>query len=501
MRFDSFARLPGPRRRARQLCCAVLLVALPATGLRGAEESTAYSRWPRPSAPAARKAEVRLMTAAEVVPAPLPKEDMTISPSPSDLPPDADGMPLDSMVQIALANNPTIRQSSAALEAARGNWVQVGLYPNPGVAYLGNQIGDQGRAGQQGGYFEQEIVRGGKLQLNREVAEREILIAQQNLAAQRQRVINDVRIQFYNTLVAQRAVEITHDLRTTGQRALEVANSLFDAQQVSKVDVLQARIEANSAGIGVVNAENRLAGSWRRLAAVAAVPGMQQQKLTGDLLADMPTFTWEESVGRILQESPELAATRTQVARAVETLRRARVEPIPNVTLQAGPQYDAGTNHTITNVNVLVPVPLFNYNQGNIRRAEADVRAARAAVARQELVLTTKLAAAFERYDNARNQVHQFRREILPDARESLDLVAGTYKQGESSFLVLLTAQRTYFQTMLAYLDAQRELWETAIAIDGLMLTDSLQAGDMPNASMPSASGPGRMPLDPFMGR
>jgi outer membrane protein, heavy metal efflux system len=114
---------------------------------------------------------------------------------------------------------------------------------------------------------------------------------------------------------------------------------------------------------------------------------------------------------------------------------------------------------------------------------------------------TWKLAAAFERYGNARNQVLQFRQQILPDARESLDLVAGTYKQGESSFLVLLTAQRTYFHTMLAYLDAQRELWETAIAIDGLMLTDSLQAGEIPNAAIPAASVPGRMPFDPFMGR
>ena len=410
-------------------------------------------------------------------------------------------MTLESMLQIAIGNNPTIRQAAAALEAARGNWVQVGLYPNPGVAYLGNQIGDQGRAGQQGAYFEQEFVRGGKLGLNREVAEREIVIAQQRLAAQRMRVNNDVRIHFYNTLIAQRAVEVTHDLRATGNQALDIAQSLFDAQQVSKVDVLQARVEANNAAIRVVNAENRLAASWRRLAAVAAVPGLPQQRVSGDLMADIPVFSWEESMGRILQESPELAASRTQVSRSIEALRRARVEPVPNLTVQAGPQYDYGTQHTITNVNILLPVPIFNYNQGNIRRAEADVRAARAAVLRQELTLTTRLAAEFERYSNARNQVKQYREQILPDAHETLDLVATTYRQGESSFLVLLTAQRTYFHTMLAYLDAQRELWETAISIDGLLLTDSLQVGQAMNAA-DSPNQPAEMlPMDPFMGR
>ena len=364
------------------------------------QEVAEYSCWPRESESSRRSHASRLVSATEFVPAPLPESDSIRAQLPTELGATSGGMSLDAMLQIALSNNPTLVQAAAALEAARGNWVQVGLYPNPGIAYLGNQIGDQGRSGQQGGYFEQEFVRGGKLALNREVAEREITIARQNLEAQRLRVINDVRIHFYNTLVAQSAVGITHHLRETGKQALSGAQSLFDAQQVSKVDVLQARIEANNAAMRVVNAENRLAASWRRLAAVAAVPGLRLEQLEGDLLQDIPRFTWEDSVGRILQESPELAVKRTQVDRAREALRRARVEPVPNLTVQAGPQYDAGTHHTITNVNILLPIPVFDYNQGNIRRAEADIRAARAAALRQELALTSRLAAAFERYGN-----------------------------------------------------------------------------------------------------
>jgi cobalt-zinc-cadmium efflux system outer membrane protein len=423
-----------------------------------------------------------------MVPAPLPETNAT------------GGMTLEEVLDIALQNNPTIRQAAAALEGAEGTWVQVGLYPNPGIAYLGNQIGDRGTAGQQGAYFEQEFVRGGKLGLNREVANREIMIARQNFEAQRQRVINDVRIQFYNALVAQRQLEISHDLQVIGQRGLEVADKLFQAQQVGKVDVLQARIEASNAAIRITNAQNRLASSWRQLAAVSAVPGMQPEKLAGDLDADMPQFVWEESIGRILNESPELGATRTNVERAVEALRRARVEPVPNLTVQAGPQYDIGANHAITNVSVYLPVPVFNYNQGNIRKAEADVRAARSAVARHELVLTAQLAAAYERYGNARYQVSQYHDEIVPDAREALKLVGDAYRQGQTSFLVLLNAQRTYFVTVQAGLDAQRELWETAISIDGLLLTDSLQTGPTTIPTTPGIAPPEGMQLNPLLG-
>jgi cobalt-zinc-cadmium efflux system outer membrane protein len=471
-----------------------LLVTLLVAPQVSAQEVATHSRWPRSQPTAAPRTPVARMQLRQA----SAQAEIVATPTANDVA--GDGLSLDSLVQIALANNPTLRQASASLEAARGNWVQVGLYPNPGIGYLGNQIGDRGTAGQQGAYFEQEFVRGGKLALNRQVAEREVIIAQQTLEAQRHRVINDIRTQFYNTLVAQRTVEITRELQAMGKRGLSVADQLFNAQQVGKVDVLQARIEAANAGLKVTAAENHLEASWRQLATVSAVPGMQREKLVGDLDADLPQFTWEEAMGRILQESPELAASRTNVDRAAEALRRARVEPVSNVTVQAGPQYDIGANHAITNVSVLVPVPLFNYNQGNIRKAEADVRAARAGLLHHELILTTKLTSAFERYQNARYQVQQYRDEILPDARQALELIASAYRQGETNFLVMLNAQRTFAYTTLASLEAKRELWETGIAIDGLLLTDSLQVGTISTPAVPTALPPAGMQANPLLG-
>jgi len=403
---------------------------------------------------------------------------------------------LEDLEEIALGNNPTLVKASAAVQAARGNWLQVGLYPNPNVAYLGTQIGDQSTAGQQGGYIEQEFVRGGKLRLNRSVAAREIEISQREFAAQRMRVLNDIRTRFFDALVAQQQKDIAQELVGVGDQAVRSAEDLLRAQEVSRVDLLQAQVEVNEARLLAVNASNRYQAAWRQLAALAGVPGMNQMQLEGDLLQDMPEFTWEESVNRILTESPELSASRTDVDRALWALRRARVEPIPNVTIQAGPQYDLGNNQTITNVNVVLPAPVFDKNQGNIRRAEAEVRSARAEVARKELELTTRLASSFERYLNARNQATQYRKEIMPRAREAFDLVKSGYRQGEISYLVLLTTQRTFFRANLAYLESMRELWESSIAIDGLLLTDSLQDTTSQRLTRPPAMPLPRSPFD-----
>lgn len=86
----------------------------------------------------------------------------------------ASGLTLGELEEMALQYNPTLEQAAARAEAARGHWLQVGLYPNPVAGYLGAEIGNEGRAGQQGCFLSQEIVTAKKLQLSRNVASQEV---------------------------------------------------------------------------------------------------------------------------------------------------------------------------------------------------------------------------------------------------------------------------------------------------------------------------------------
>ena len=53
---------------------------------------------------------------------------------------------------MAEQNNPTLAQAAARVQAAQGEWLQSGLYPNPRVGYQANEINDDKQAGQQGGF-------------------------------------------------------------------------------------------------------------------------------------------------------------------------------------------------------------------------------------------------------------------------------------------------------------------------------------------------------------
>ncbi|MFO0872115.1 MAG: TolC family protein, partial [Pirellulales bacterium] len=94
------------------------------------------------------------------------------------------------------------------------------------------------------------------------------------------------------------------------------------------------------------------------------------------------------------------------------------------------------------------------------------------AVQRLELDLQRRLAPVFERYLNARRQVASYEEEIVPNAKENLELVRASYQAGEVGYINLLTAQRTFFHTNLAYLDSLRELWTAVWDLEGLVVID-----------------------------
>lgn len=428
-------------------------------------------------------------SAAEEVDAPISR--LPAFPNESDvsevvpLPPvdaDADGLTLSRVENLALANNPTLVQANARVLAAQGRRVQAGLYPNPEVGYAASEIGDDGRAGQQGAFVAQEFVRGQKLKLSQQVASQEIRQAIRELEAQRMRVLNDARREFYSVLVAQESVRVTEELVAIAEKAVSVSGELLEAQESGRVDLLQASVELESVRIGLTNAKLRYQSAWRRLTAVAGIPGMAPATAMGDLRVLPVNLTWDEELSRILGSSPQIAAARTGVARSRWALRRAQAEPIPNIDVQTNVQYDNATGYTLAGVQVGIPLPLYNRNQGGIREANAGLMAATAEVGRVELALQEQLATVFERYAQAQNQVEKYSKEILPTAKRSLELVTLGYQSGEFGYVALLTSQRTFSMANLSYLSALDEMWSSAIEIDSLLLANSLQNSPLTGA-------------------
>jgi len=381
---------------------------------------------------------------------------------------------LADLEQMAFRQNPTLAGATARIQAAQGRQTQAGLFPNPVIGYHGTEIGNRGTAGQQGGFISQRFITAGKLQLDQQIAGQDITAARLRLHSQEQRVLSDVRVRFYAALAAQKRLEFTRKLVRIGDELVAATRTLLAGRLGTENDLLQAEIRVDESRILLDNARNQQAEAWRRLSAVIGSPHMPMVPLSGDLTESLPELEWDTCLQTVLDSNPELNAARTRVERAEITILRAKKEPIPNVDLSVSVRRHTITDSDVANVQVGIPIPIFDRNQGNVHAAEAEWVAARKDIQRIELDLQDRLAVSYQKYASARQQAERYGQRMLPRAGTSLTLVTEGYQTGQVKYLTLLTAQQTYVRVNLSYLDALLELRTSSAIITGQLFRGSL---------------------------
>lgn len=379
---------------------------------------------------------------------------------------------LDVLTSLADTHHPRLTAAYRKIQAAQGRTVQAGLYPNPRLSASSPQI--DGNESQYNGFVSQEIVTAGKLKLSSAAAQTEIRQAQYAWQQERFVVLTDLRQKYYSTLSAQRRVEILENLVVIASRSLEISVKLFEAGEGARADTLLLDIERRRAEVALKNAQTTYEVGKRQIAILIAMPELTIERLAGDLDVAARPYQLEEVRLAASTFHPQASIARLEIERTARLLQRARVEPVPNFDVMGGYQRQIGVPAANQGLfQVTMSIPLWNQNQGNICEAEANLSGARADLQNTELQLSNLAAQAFANYETAGQLVDQYGTEILPKARETLEISQNLYSQGQIDFLRLLQSQRTLLETELARIDAQEQRWVSAAALAGLLQEES----------------------------
>jgi outer membrane protein, heavy metal efflux system len=395
---------------------------------------------------------------------------------------------LEQVQKLARENNPTLRQAEAEIRAANARRQQAGLYPNPIVAYTGDEIrGGSVGGGKQGFFIEQTIVTAGKLRQSRDVLAKEVQLATVEAEEQRIRVESAVRMAFVRVLAAQELLDARRDLYKIAQDRAETERHLFNTGQADETEVLDAEVESQRMHIAARMQENTLREEWRSLAAVIGQPQMPPATVAGDLEKDWPQLNEADAVEAIAKNSPAVRIADADAQRAQSVLQRARRQPIPDITVRAGMEYN---NELLGSVpfakgweaiaEVGVQIPIFNRNQGEIAATHAEINRAEDEKTRISLTLRDRAASAVDQYANARLMALEFRDEMLPRAKKSYGLMVEKYGLMLASYPRVLESQKKLFDLQAEYIAALEGVWTNGIALQGYLLTDGLEAPARP---------------------
>jgi cobalt-zinc-cadmium efflux system outer membrane protein len=395
---------------------------------------------------------------------------------------------LEKVQKIATEANPTLRQAEAEIRAAKARQQQAGLYPNPTVAYTGDEIrGGSVGGGKQGFFVQQTVVTGGKLGLSRDVFGKEVKLAEIEAEEQKIRVESAVKMAFLRVLAAQELLYARRDMAAIAQDATATQRRLMNTGQADESEVLEAEVEAQRMRMSARMQENTLREEWRSLAAVIGQPDLLLATVAGDLEKGWPEVNEEEAVESIAKQSPAVRIAETAETRAQNVLERARREAIPDVQIRGGLEYN---NELLGSApfakgwegiaEVAVQIPLFNRNQGNVTAARADIERAKQEKQRIALTLRERAASAVDQYANARLMAMEYRDEMLPRSKKAYGLLVEKYGQMLASYPRVLDAQRKLYELQIEYIAALESVWTNGIALQGYLLTDGLEAPARP---------------------
>jgi cobalt-zinc-cadmium efflux system outer membrane protein len=382
-------------------------------------------------------------------------------------PPAETRLKLEDCEAIALANHPGLSEAGALIDESRGRVVQSRLYPNPRIDSGNPQtIGPRGTSVFSVG-LTQEIVRGGKLKLDQAAAVEASRQAEWESVRRRFEILTNVRQEFYSTLAAQNRRTLLLKQQKLALRSEEISKNLVKGGQATGADLLSLRVERRRTDVALQRADVTLAGSRRQLATTLGVSEIDA--VDGSLVVALPEFDDNQILYQILQESPVVQVANLDVSRTIFLLRRAEVEPLPNVTIQGGTQYSDSTHNFQALVGAYVDVPLWNRNQGNINSANAAVRRSMAARQVAQQTLTKKIVAAVTRFRAAEKAVAAYEESIIPDATESLRIIQEGYAGGQFDLERLVQTQKSFFEANLEYISALEERLLSAAEIAGLL--------------------------------
>jgi cobalt-zinc-cadmium efflux system outer membrane protein len=390
---------------------------------------------------------------------------------------------LDELEQLATAKNPTIGQADAIARAVSGRQRQASRYPNPIVGYSADEItAREPSRGKHSFWVQQSIITAGKRAIVQRAIAQEAVHAQAEQAMQRHRVLNAVRMGFYEVLGAARIVEVRRELARLAREAVDISEDLYNIGQADRPDVLEVTIEAERAELELARAQTDLERAWHELTAVVGEPEMPYTPLAGDLEAELPVIDEAAVREQILNASPELRIARARAEHARASLARARADRVPNFFVRGGAGYNLARTDRGSEVGaeffaeIGVPLPIFDRNQGTIDQAEAQLRLGEAELRRTELSLRSRLAAALRSYRDAIRTAERYQQTVLGSAQRSYQLYLSRSREMAASYPQVMIARRTLAQVRAEYVRALIDARQAAVLLQGFLLTGGLDA-------------------------
>ena len=377
-----------------------------------------------------------------------------------------EGLTLQGAITIALQRNPNIQAALKRYEAAVARIRQAKAFPEPALYWDSDlQPSFFGFSGSAESYvgISQLIEFPGRRHFRGKVAESEADVAYSDADIAKLELILQVKITFYEVLLAQERQSYARENLTLAQDFLEKAQIRYQAGSVARFEVLRAEVE-------VARAENQLRIATNEVdLAKAKLNFLLYRKLEepiepeGEL--ERPPYAPEltQLFKEAEQKRPELKGVRYTIKAEEHAGSLAKLSYFPDLDLQLTRHYlqDEGTFWDVV-FSFSLPIFFWQRQQGEIAEARARISSLQAESAYLANLIFLEVKDAHLRVLATQDRIKLYKEKILKEAEEIYRIAIRSYQEGEIGYLEVLEARRTLMGIRLSYADV---LFENQVSV------------------------------------
>ncbi len=383
---------------------------------------------------------------------------------------------LPEALSLFLKQNLDLLIAKYGIEYSKGQQITAKLFPNP-LLQVGNMASfTQGNTATNSGAVVTQVQQlfeiAGKRGYRIESAAFGAQSAEANFEDAVRQLSFTLKDAYYRVQLAQRRLALAEENRDRFSRIMEVNTIRFKKGYIAEIDLIRIRLQVVDFQSQVIEAIQEAESARADLRLLLRLSPLTRLVLTTDL--DFRRV--DPDIGKLrsvaLEARPDLRGKRAAYSQREADLKLAKAYRYPDVTIGAGYSVQGPRgpdNQQMGILNLGVPLPLFNRNQGGVMQAEVAAQSAQADLDKTVNLVENQVDVAYHNLLQSRRLVEAYLAGVLEDARSTLSIVERAYERGGATILDLLDAARTsraiqqnYIEALFAY---QHNLFQLESAV------------------------------------
>ena len=417
-----------------------------------------------------RTSFTRLLVAAAcsvVLPQGLPQSDVAAT----------NTLSLAEAKRLAFERNWDLLAAKSGVDAATAQLLVAREFPNPTFSYSTAKIGSHESGTPLGNGLwtrsydtvfavNQLIEIGGKRHDRQASARAGVTRARASFYDARRLLEQGVAKAFVAALLAGKKARVLEESSRMLRHEADIAQARLKAGDISDSD--EKQIE-NAADVFALQAQSAEAAAVQTRIALEILLGVAQPNgnwTPTDTLARMAVLAPPLNESGTNATRPDVLAAEADLSQSQFELKLQRARRIPDPTFSLLAEHNppgGGPPVDTVGLGVSLPLPLWNFNRGEIGSAQATVDRSALALAKARAQAASDIANAQNAYHEASERLRRYQNHILPKSETVRASVAFAYEKGGATLLDLLEAERADNDARLATAQAMSDA-ATAVA-------------------------------------